>query len=76
MMQIPPQARDGLMRAWIAILTKRHPEHIWIPACDVIDRASTPRKRGGDASRDGNGPRYRASGNGDDRGAIERWSQS
>jgi hypothetical protein len=25
-------ARDGLMRAWLAILAERHPEVVWVPA--------------------------------------------
>jgi hypothetical protein len=29
--QIPREAREGLMRAWVAILRERHPEVTWIP---------------------------------------------
>lgn len=31
MTTIPREARDGLMRAWVAILSDRHPEVLWIP---------------------------------------------
>jgi hypothetical protein len=30
MSQIPREARDGLMRAWLAILKDRHPDVTWI----------------------------------------------
>ena len=30
--RLPPAARAGLMRAWIAILSRRHPDVAWIPA--------------------------------------------
>ena len=30
--RIPKEARDGLMRAWIAILEERHPGTKWIDA--------------------------------------------
>ena len=29
--KLPPEARDGLMRAWLAILRERHPSVVWIP---------------------------------------------
>jgi hypothetical protein len=32
MNQIPRQARDGLMRAWLEILRERHPDVSWLPA--------------------------------------------
>jgi hypothetical protein len=32
MTQLPREAREGLMRAWVAILQERHPEVTWIPA--------------------------------------------
>jgi hypothetical protein len=28
--RLPGEAREGLMRAWLAILTERHPQHTWI----------------------------------------------
>jgi len=31
MSQLPKEAREGLMRAWLAVLRKRHPEVTWIP---------------------------------------------
>lgn len=30
-MSLPPEAREGLMRAWIAILEARHPGIKWVP---------------------------------------------
>lgn len=32
MTALPREARDGLMRAWLAILTEKHPQHTWITA--------------------------------------------
>jgi hypothetical protein len=32
MSALPREARDGLMRAWIAVLQQRHPDVTWIPA--------------------------------------------
>jgi DNA-binding transcriptional LysR family regulator len=29
--RLPPAARDGLMRAWLAVLRERHPEVVWVP---------------------------------------------
>lgn len=29
---LPREAREGLMRAWIAVLEARHPELAWLPA--------------------------------------------
>jgi hypothetical protein len=29
--KLPPEARDALMRAWLAILRERHPSVLWIP---------------------------------------------
>lgn len=28
---IPREAREGLMRAWIALLQQRHPGVVWVP---------------------------------------------
>ena len=28
---IPAEARDGLMRAWLAILAERYPGTVWVP---------------------------------------------
>lgn len=28
--RIPPEAREGLMRAWLAILRERHPNVTWV----------------------------------------------
>lgn len=28
---LPAEARTGLMRAWLAILEKRHPDILWLP---------------------------------------------
>ena len=30
MTSIPRQARDGIMRAWLAILSEKHPQYTWI----------------------------------------------
>ena len=30
--KLPDEARNGLMRAWLAILRQRHPGVVWIPA--------------------------------------------
>ena len=29
--RIPREAREGLMRAWIALLQQRHPGVVWVP---------------------------------------------
>jgi hypothetical protein len=29
---LPHDARSGLMRAWLAILSARHPDVVWLPA--------------------------------------------
>lgn len=34
MATIPREARDGLMRAWLEILHKRHPGATWLPLKD------------------------------------------
>jgi hypothetical protein len=31
MSRLPTEARDGLLRAWLAILAERHPEVVWVP---------------------------------------------
>jgi hypothetical protein len=31
MSSLPREARDGLMRAWLKVLTDRHPEYTWTP---------------------------------------------
>lgn len=36
MSPLPPEARDGLMRAWLHILKQRHPHLTWIPAPDQV----------------------------------------
>jgi hypothetical protein len=38
MARIPREARDGLMRAWLAILSERHPEMTWVPVTREDDR--------------------------------------
>jgi hypothetical protein len=30
--KLPREARDGLMRAWLKVLSDRHPEVTWVPA--------------------------------------------
>ncbi len=32
MSQVPTEARDGLMRAWLKVLSDRHPNVTWVPA--------------------------------------------
>jgi hypothetical protein len=32
MSDLPREARDGLMRAWLEILRERHPHVTWVPA--------------------------------------------
>jgi len=29
--QLPKEARDGVMRAWLAILQERYPGVVWVP---------------------------------------------
>jgi hypothetical protein len=35
--KIPREAREGLMRAWVAILKERHPQVTWIARDPGID---------------------------------------
>lgn len=44
-MELPREAREGLMRAWIKVLSDRHPNVTWIPAHDP-DGKSTPVAQG------------------------------
>jgi hypothetical protein len=39
---IPHEARDGLMRAWLAILQERHPDVAWIPVTDMPPKTGSP----------------------------------
>ena len=32
MAHLPVEARDGLMRAWISVLSERHPNVAWVQA--------------------------------------------
>jgi hypothetical protein len=32
MTELPREAREGLMRAWLEVLRQRHPHVAWIPA--------------------------------------------
>jgi hypothetical protein len=47
--KLPPEARAALMRAWIAILEKRHPGVVWIP---VEEREERPDDQGVDETTD------------------------
>lgn len=38
---LPREARDGLMRAWLAILHERHPEFMWLPVHQSPKDSST-----------------------------------
>ena len=36
MAQLPREARDGIMRAWLEILKERHPGVFWVPiSCEA-----------------------------------------
>jgi hypothetical protein len=37
-MALPREAREGLMRAWIAILSERYPDSVWVAAMNDGDR--------------------------------------
>lgn len=44
MNQLPREARDGIMRAWISILQEKHPGTTWVPvgrSREVSDRVAT-----------------------------------
>ena len=34
--QLPPEARAGLMRAWLAILRVRYPSVLWVPVVELV----------------------------------------
>jgi hypothetical protein len=40
-MALPAEARAGVMRAWIKVLSDRHPEITWIPADPNNNKPST-----------------------------------
>jgi hypothetical protein len=42
--RLPHAAREGLMRAWLAVLSQRHPEVTWIPAAtpSIKEEQSNP----------------------------------
>jgi hypothetical protein len=42
--RIPREAREGLLRAWLAILRDRHPEVTWI-AADTAETAVSSASR-------------------------------
>jgi hypothetical protein len=41
---LPREARDGLMRAWLKVLSDRHPNVTWVPAGhqEVTDNTDVP----------------------------------
>lgn len=44
MSQLPREARDGLMRAWLEILHEQHPGTTWVPiAQDSNHQATEPK---------------------------------
>lgn len=47
--KIPPKAREGLIRAWLAILAERHPGVTWVT---VTDGASAQAVDASDAARE------------------------
>ena len=46
---LPAEARAALMRAWIAILKKRHPGVVWLP---VEEREESPEDEAVDKTTD------------------------
>ncbi len=43
--RLPQEARDGLMRAWLAVLSQRHPHVGWIPVFDNETNERSERDR-------------------------------
>jgi hypothetical protein len=43
-MSLPTEARDGLMRAWLEVLHRRHPDVSWV-AVNPRERKRTTTKR-------------------------------
>lgn len=46
MRPLPPEAREGVMRAWLAILHERHPNVTWLPAEQPNGATIVPFPRG------------------------------
>jgi hypothetical protein len=40
--RLPREAREGLMRAWLAILQERHPQLAWVPCRTESEAAAHP----------------------------------
>jgi hypothetical protein len=40
--RLPREAREGLMRAWLAILQERHPQLTWVPCRPESEAAAHP----------------------------------
>jgi hypothetical protein len=38
---LPREARDGLMRAWLKVLSDRHPQVTWLPAHELANTQVT-----------------------------------
>jgi hypothetical protein len=40
---LPREARDGLMRAWLKVLSDRHPQVTWVPVShrEVTDKVES-----------------------------------
>lgn len=48
MTALPREAREGLMRAWLKILSDRHPGVTWLPAdsgCEELDETTNRKDR-------------------------------
>jgi hypothetical protein len=51
--RLPREAREGLMRAWLAILQARHPQLTWIPCRTESEAAAHPGDDHGPAAEQG-----------------------
>lgn len=45
---LPPEAREGLIRAWLKVLSDRHPEVTWVPVSDQPVANGIDRRSGSD----------------------------
>jgi hypothetical protein len=41
-MTLPREARDGLMRAWLKVLSERHPDATWVPIEHAVQEPKAP----------------------------------
>lgn len=42
MTAIPREAREGLLRVWLTVLSERHPGVTWVPSAANVDHAGAP----------------------------------